>query len=173
MNFTCNQTIAALTVAVTNHAGVQDTMIQIWRENRSQPGNYYKIKPPIPVSSSICPEGVSAVASRTYFCILNRDYQISVLSGDILGLEIPSTINADIDLLYTRGGPINYVFDSKLNSTIDLSESNTTVQQLPQISFGFTSGTHCKVIRRVSSFNRRFFSLSRSVYLSVSRCSIS
>ena len=144
MNFTCNQTIVALTVVVIIHLrGVQNPMIQIWRENRSQPGNYYKIECPIPVTSStvVCPDGVSAVADRTYFCILSREYQISVQPGDILGLEIPSTINADTDLLFTRGGPINYVFDSRLNSTVDLSESNTTVQRLPQIFWGFTSGS--------------------------------
>ena len=144
MNFTCNQTIAAFTVAAINHQGDQDPMIQVWRENRSQPGNYYKIKPPIPVNSStdgiVCADGSPTVASRTYFCILNRDYQVSVLPGDILGLEIPSTINIDFDILFTKGGPTNYVFDNRLNSTIDLSETNITVQQLPQISFGFMSG---------------------------------
>ena len=143
MNFTCNQTIAAFTLAAINRiGGDQDPMIQIWRENSSQPGNYYKTGHPIPVNlnSVVCADGLPTVASRTYFCILNRDFQISVIPGDILGLEIPPANVVDFDVLFTRGGPINYVFKQPLNSTVDLFENNTTVQQLPQISFGFTSG---------------------------------
>ena len=146
MNFACNQTIVAFTVTAINHLGRdQDPMIQFWRENGSQPGNYYKTGYPIPVNlnSIVRADGLptQSVATRTYFCILNKEYQISVQSGDILGLEIPPANVVDFDLLFTKGGPINYVFKQPLSSTIDLIESNTvTVQQLPQISFGFTTG---------------------------------
>ena len=73
--------------------------------------------------------------------ICDKEYQVSVQPGDILGLEIPSTNDDDFDIWFTKGGPTNYVFDSQLNSTVDRSENNTiAVQQLPQIYFGFTSG---------------------------------
>ena len=143
INFTCNQRIVAFTVAAINRQdGMQDPRIQIWRENCSQAGNYYKIEQPIPVNinSVVCADGLPKVASRTYFCILNKDYQIEVQPGDILGLEIPPANVVNFDVLLTRGGPTNYVFKHPLNSTVDPFESDTTAQWLPQIYFGFTSG---------------------------------
>ena len=147
MNFTCNQTIVAFTVAAANTQGDQDPMIQVWRENSSQPHNYYKIGYPIPVkiSTAVCADGlprIDASNRRLYWCILNKEFQISVEPGDILGIEIPPTEDDDVDIWFTRGGPPNYVFDGRLNSTVDLSENTTVVQQLPQISFGFTSGSY-------------------------------
>ena len=64
MNFTCNQTIAAFTVAASNRrGGDQDPIIQIWRENCSQPGNYYKTGRPIPVNTStvVCADGLPTI----------------------------------------------------------------------------------------------------------------
>ena len=146
MNFTCNQRILAFYFGGTNRQGEQDPTIQIWRENSSIPGNYYKIERPIPVNISniVCADGLLQTDPSTrqsYLCILNKDYQVSVEPGDILGLEIPSTDDDDFDILFTRGGPLNYIFDTELNSTVKLSENSTTEAQLPQISFGFTSGT--------------------------------
>ena len=148
MNFTCSQRILAFYFGGINRrgGGQQDPMIQIWRENSSIPGNYYKIERPIPVNNSVivCADGLPSTdpsTERSYLCILNKDYQVSVEPGDILGLEIPSTDDDDFDILFTRGGPLNYIFDTELNSTINLSENSTTEAQLPQISFEFTSGT--------------------------------
>ena len=121
-------------------------MIQIWRENSSIPGNYYKTERPIPVNNSdiVCADGLTPTnppSRRSYLCILNKDYQVSVEPGDILGLEIPSTDDDDFNIWFTSGGPLNYIFDTELNSTVELSENSTTEAQLPQISFEFTSGT--------------------------------
>ena len=175
MNFTCSRIIVAFTFAGTNRlGGQQDPMIQIWRENSSQPGSgYYKIGYPIPVniSSVACADGLPSLDTRFYLCILNREYQILVQPGDILGLEIAPMNNDDFDIWFTRGGPTNYVFNKQLNSTIDLSEATTTVPQLPQILFGFTSGKDrlkfCVLIALVF-----FFALSRSVHKCIPRCGI-
>ncbi len=145
MNFTCCKTLVAFTFAgINRQRGQQDPMIQIWRTDISHPGAYYKTGPSIPVNtdSVACADGLPMVVtgSRTYFCILNKDYQISVQPGDVLGLEIPPNNIFDFDILFTRGGPTNYVFNKRLNSTIKLSETATIVPQLPQISFGLTSG---------------------------------
>ena len=145
MNFTCNQRIISFAVtAINRQDGDQDPTIQIWRRNYcSDPGNYYKIERPIPINlgSIVCADGLPTITTRrTYFCILNRDYQIGVQPGDILGLEIPPENAVDFDVLFTRGGPSNYIFNSQLNSTVDLNQSDTVEQQLPQVSLGFTSG---------------------------------
>ena len=152
MNFTCSQRILAFYFGGTNRqGGEQDPMIQIWRENISIPGNYYKIEHPIPVNilDIVCADGLPPTnppSRRSYLCILNKDYQVSVEPGDILGLEIPSTDDDDFDIWFTSGGPLNYIFDTELNSTIELSENSTTEAQLPQISFEFTSGTKVIII---------------------------
>ena len=53
MNFTCNQTIVAFTLAGINwRGGQQSPMIQFWRENISLPDIYYKTGHPIPVNVS-------------------------------------------------------------------------------------------------------------------------
>ena len=139
MNFTCNQTIAAVTIAAVIRFSSRVSMIsiQIWRGNYSQSGSYYKVGSPLPVDSIVC-DVVYFVDNRIYACILDRDYWISVQPGDILGLDILPAVY--LDLLFTKGGPTNYIFDRPLNSTIDLLKSNSTMQQLPQLSFGFTSG---------------------------------
>ena len=145
INFTCCETLVAFTfTGINRRRGQQDPMIQIWRTNASNPDAYYKTGPSIPVNtdSVACADGLPMVVSRTYFCILNKDYQISVQPGDILGLEIPPTNIFDFDILFTRGGSTNYIFNKPLihNSTIKLSETTTTVPQIPQVSFEFTSG---------------------------------
>jgi hypothetical protein len=109
------------------------------------PGNYYKIERPIPVNTSdiVCADGLPQTnppTRRSFLCILNKEYQILVEPGDILGLEIPPINDDDFDIWFTRGGPTNYIFNTQLNSTIDLLKNNGKVAQLPQVFFGFTSG---------------------------------
>ena len=151
MNFTCNGILAGLTfTGINRRQGNQDLKVQLWREDVSQPGIYHKIGPPIVVninskdSEMECEDGRVNIASRTYWCILNEAFQVSVLSGDILGLELPPANDNDVDILFTRGsgGPTNYLFHHQLNSTVaNLSRSDSIVQQLPQITFSLTSGS--------------------------------
>ena len=151
MNFTCNTTIATLTFTGFNGQGGQNLRVQIWRQSSSQESVYYRTGNPIPVNidrqrSAVCSDGIPRIASRTYFCILNREYRVSVQPGDILGLEIPPDNDDDIDIFFTKGGPTNYVFKELLNDTVNLSNNSETALQLPQISFGFTSGKPCSYL---------------------------
>ena len=149
MNFTCNGTLAGFSfTAINRHKGNQDPEIQIWRKNVSQSGIYYRIEPAISVnfsgSDTVCADGLAKVASRTYWCILNEAFQVAVLSGDILGLQLPPAVDNDADILFTRGsgGPTNYLFHNQLNSDVaNLSRNDSVVQQLPQITFSLTSGS--------------------------------
>ena len=148
MNFTCNGTLAGLSfTAINRHQGIQDPKVQLWRRNISQSGIYYSVGPAIAVnfSETVCADGLVKIASRTYWCIFKEAFQVAVLSGDILGLELPPAVDNDVDLLFTRGsgGPTNYLFHHKLNSTVaNLSRSDSIVQQLPQITFSLTSGSY-------------------------------
>ena len=152
MNFTCyNEThLAGFSFAAINRNGEgSDPKIQIWRRDTSQPCFYQKLDQDITVhvpgddSRQVCKDGAFMIASRTYHCILQSDFQFLVQPGDILGLEIPSTDDDDIELLFTNDGPTNYIFNQQLGSDVDLSDRAyvRVRQQLPQLSFSFTSGT--------------------------------
>ena len=58
--------------------------------------------------------------------------------GDFIGLKLPNT-DRESEIYFTGGGPINYVFQGELNSTIELNDSDF-IQQRPQIAFNLTSG---------------------------------
>lgn len=147
MNFTCDATLAGFTFTAINrrNKGQQDPKIQIWREHEHQTGIYYKTGPAIVVNNSkdtgVCDDGLPDIARRTYWCFLKKDFQVSVQPGDVLGLELPHTDDDDFDFLFTEGGPMNYIFEQPLNSTIELSNHQTSKSQLPQITFSLTSGT--------------------------------
>ena len=157
MNFTCNQMIASFTVSGSNlRRGNQNSMIQIWREKNNShpgPGVYYKTGPSIPLhtlgdaSRKVCEDGIIQIAQGTYLCILINSFRVAVQTGDVLGLELPSTTEVDFEVDFVNGGPMNYVFHRQLiNSTIDLSTSDSEVRTLPQISFSFTSGDLIRII---------------------------
>ena len=143
MNFTCNATIAGFAVAGTWLNRAPHSQLQLWRKNSSHSSVYYKIGS---ISVNIAGNGgvcnvISRIANITYWCILFK--QVSVQSGDILGLQLP---NNNLEILFTSRsrGPVNYIYEQEylLNSTVDLShnENYTIAQQLPQIAFNLTSG---------------------------------
>lgn len=144
MNFTCNATIAGFTFAGINRMnGNQDPLIQIWRENSSQPAVYYKTGPAIAlnISATVCDDGLPKISTRTFLCVLKKEYRVLIQSGDILGFEMPPTSDDDFDILFTTGGPRNYIFQELSNSNVELSNHQMLKLQLPQITFSLTSGT--------------------------------
>ena len=89
MNFTCDGTIVGFTVAVDEQNRDEDPMIQVWRENISQPGVYYKTTADIAIDEAVCVDGLTEVYSEVFQCKLNGTAQVSVQAGDVLGLELP------------------------------------------------------------------------------------
>ena len=149
MNFTCSGKFAAITYSGIDRGNDEemDPKIQLWRGNFSQPGAYRKIGASISVhshgneSSAVCADGAIQISSRTYLCILNEPFQVSVQPGDIFGLEIPSTDDDDFEILFTDGEPKNYNFSLQQDNKVTLQLENASqVQQLPQISVSITSG---------------------------------
>ena len=149
MNFTCcNETrLAGFSFAAINRkVGRNDPKIQIWQQDSSRLRVYQKLDQDITVhvpgddSRQVCMDGAFKIASRTHHCILQSDFQFLIQPGDIIGLEIPSTDDDDIEMLFTSGGPTNYVFNQQLGSDVDLSDHAYEVRQLPQLSFSFTAG---------------------------------
>ena len=146
MRSTCNGTLAGFTfTGINRQKGHQDPIIQIWRESSSQPSIFYRTGPAIAVNISdiagVCDDGLPKIASKTFWCILKKDFQVSIQPGDILGLELPPISHDDFDIIFIRGGPTNYVFHQLNSSTVNLSSHDSVVQQTPQITFGLTSGS--------------------------------
>ena len=148
MKFTCNGTIVEFTVAGFGQGqeqrGEQDPKIQVWRENNSQPGVYYKPGPDIPVADrgteSVCEGGLQPVPTndRLFHCNLNSAAHVSVQAGDILGIELPPTEEDEFQLWFTR--PINrgataYLFEEQLPTIVELTgRTHVKVQEQPQIT---------------------------------------
>ena len=124
-------------VAVSNREGQQSPKIQIWRLNGTQPDIYYKPGPDVPITDSsdvhVCLR--DRIGGRVFRCTLNEEFQVSVQTGDILGLELPPQNNVDFNIYFAEQGPENYVFEQRLTSTVNLSEANRVTTHMPQINF--------------------------------------
>lgn len=144
MKFTCNGTIVGFTVAAMQQKGEKDPLIQVWSENISQPGNYFKTVADIAINDALCIDGLMEVSNRVFYCNLNKTYhQVLVHPGDILGLELPSIDEDDIILAFARvsRGPTNYIFEQQfISSPIILSNATSVNHYLPQITMDIKSG---------------------------------
>ena len=134
LKFGCFGTIVKITAAVWLSNKQQNPNIQIWRENDTHPGLYYKKSSDIPLVSSDPP---CYTPSRTvvFQCTLTEEARVSVQPGDFLGLEIPPTNDDNLEIFFRSGGPTNYVFLHQLNFTANLSEAHFVTNDLPQITF--------------------------------------
>ena len=143
MNFSCDATIFGFNLAGKSLVNSPHMKIQIWRRNLSEPYIYYKVGKSIAITraddTGTCAQ-VGRIINNAHWCILEKDLLLSVLPGDILGLEVPSTDR--IELYFTYGGAKNYVFERQLESTVNISQETdyTIMNQTPQISFNLTSG---------------------------------
>ena len=140
LKFGCFGTIVGVTAAVVDYGRSQDPKIQVWRENKTQPGLYRKISLDIPLNRSNpgppCNRNSYNTSNGMFQCIFNEDHRISVQPGDFLGLEIPPINNDDLEIYFKAGGPTNLVFQRQLNSTVNLStEPHFVTNDEPQITF--------------------------------------
>ena len=145
MKFTCNGTIVEFTVAGRQQRGAaQDPKIQVWRENITQSGAYYKPNPDIPVNTSVCDGGLQQLSTNNWLfhCKLgSRAPQVSVQAGDILGIELPPTKEDEFVPWFTRpiyrgSRAITYLFEGQLPTTVELSNRTyiNKVHEQPQIA---------------------------------------
>ena len=147
MSFSCNATITGFTAALRGQNESQSPMIQVWRENSSQPGHYYKRSDGIAINNASCVGGLTEVFtdSGVFHCNLNQSTKgVSVEPGDILGLELPyRSDNNNIGLAFARvsGESItNFGFTSNTSSPVALLRCNWTNQMIPQITLDIESG---------------------------------
>ena len=116
--------------------------IQVWRENKTRFDLYYKGGPDIPIAKSVCARSPSG--GRILFrCTLKDNFQVSVQPGDILGLELPPSSDIYYSNFTLTYGQIivNYEFEGKLNSTVNISQASHQRNGLPQINLLVILGT--------------------------------
>ena len=137
LKFGCFGTIVGVTAAVVDYGRSQDPKIQVWRENKTQPGLYHKISSDIPLNSWRPPCYQHDINNKGIFqCILNEDHRISVQPGDFLGIEIPPIADDDLEIYFKAGGPTNLVFQRQLDSMVNIStEPHFVTKDEPQITF--------------------------------------
>ena len=143
MRFTCNGIIVAFTVTGRVRNGAQDPKIQIWREDKAQRGVYRKAAPEIVINAIVCcnlTQLPSEMSVQIFYCALKPSSQVSVQYGDILGIELPPLSDADFYLYFTNGGPNNYVPQTQLSSTVDITNISLTAAEQPQITLDIDSG---------------------------------
>ena len=150
MRFSCRGTITGFTVGGRKRSnGQQDPKIQVWRENKTQCGFYYRPVPDINIhvitNSDMCSNVTTIQQSRIFHCALRTSAHISVLPGDILGIELPPTNDDRFELWFTNNGErLNYIFTQQVASTVELARKASTVMQQPQITLDITSGEYTK-----------------------------
>ena len=144
MKFGCNGTIVRLTAAVVDRVrGSRSPLVQIWRENATQSGVYYRPHPghdiPLREDSNVCLR--HRLDGGMFRCTLNETFRIHVQPGDILGLELPSTHDDDFDVKFLEQGDetnisaVSYIFEGQLNSTVNIHEAVRNTTNLPLITF--------------------------------------
>ena len=117
-------------------AGWQDPKIQVWRENDTHPDIYYKSGHDVMFANSVCLRNLNRTQKPqgVFHCILSEVARVSVQPGDILGLELHPTDDADFETYFTNGSQMSYVFQQQLNSIVNLSEAHSVTNDLPQIN---------------------------------------
>ena len=150
LKFGCFGTIVGVTAVVADHDQLQNPQIQIWRENKTQPGLYHKIDFDISLNRSNPgpPCYQHTYNNRILRCILHESHRISVQPEDFLGLEIPPHNKDDLVIYFKSGGPINLVFQRQLGSMINrFNETYSATRDEPQITFLVVLGEEMFMLR--------------------------
>ena len=136
LKFGCFGTIVRVTAAALDQNKLQDPKIQIWRQNKTQPGLYHKISSAVEIKNLDPPCYQRDLSNNLFECTLRKNYWIYVQPGDFLGLESPSKSNDDYYVYFKARGSTNIAFQGQLGSTVNLFTTNHTISNdQPQITF--------------------------------------
>ena len=104
--------------------GTQFPKLQVWRANSSQ-GRHFYFKPgndiQVDAEGTAC-ELLTKTCGQIFQCRLSNDHQVSVQSGDILGVELPPLNDSAFELFFLINRPDlmqnHYVVRQQLSSTV-------------------------------------------------------
>lgn len=124
--------------AVVDRKGEQMPKVQIWRENQTHSGLFFKPCSDIPLvaNTSVCAR--HRINGSIFRCTLNEPFQVFVQPEDILGLQLPPMNDVDLDIKFaTSKGPYawSYIFEETLGSAVHISQAvMNDSNAIPQIS---------------------------------------
>ena len=149
MSFTCSGVIIGWTVSGRAREGTQFPKLQVWRANSSQgPDFYFKPEKDIQVDAegTAC-EILTKTCGQIFQCRLSNDHQVSVQSGDILGVELPPEFTSGFELFFVGDLPDtqdHYIFLQQLGSTVHTSDRQIRQQgDHLLISLEVETGIYC------------------------------
>ena len=121
MRFTCPGIIVGWTVAGRRRGGTQYPKLQVWREGSSQRDLYNKQGREIQVDAegTAC-ETITQTCGQIFQCRLREANQVSVQSGDILGVELPpmtSSSGFELFFISVPNTQDHYIFRRQLLSS--------------------------------------------------------
>ena len=137
MNFTCDDTITRVTVGGVILLGNQTMKLRIWRETAANTRKkmYRKSDKIIDLVPDICEYENNSQYTKT--CQLMDGNEISVGRGDILGIELPPSKDADFELHSVPAPPLmNYIFEgTNLSPMVNLNDRprSDIIQMTPLI----------------------------------------
>ena len=138
IRFTCSGTVTKWRAAARQLGGNKNTVLGIWRETSSGSRSYERIGR---IELDMCGNGVDAspVAgmSGVYECTLPESSRVMVRSGDIIGTEVAASNELKFGLLYDNSQPsgsTGYIYNGLSFSSVRLSDSFTSPNEIPQIS---------------------------------------
>ena len=139
MTFTCSGTATHWRAAGEfrdRGMAITNSVLSIWRERSSESDTYDRVGE---IELGICDKEDPAPSvmgmSNVYECTLPQSESVSVQSGDIVGIELPSENQAKFRLYFdnSSSGPTNYVFNGH-GLMFSLNQRSSTTQDQPQIS---------------------------------------
>ena len=152
MNFSCNGTIVNVTAIGRWLEGWSTDRsryprLQIWREDISKEGVYYKIsngeillRPPRGNCTRLARDDVPGAVICNGTLPMNR--YVSINSGDIVGLTLPNNMSTTFEVLYSNSTLTNFVYFGSNTDRRTLNLSNVSEKLQPLISLDIIPGTY-------------------------------
>ena len=130
MKFTCNANITRVTVGGEMRSGNQTMKLRIWKKT-ARSKIYRKSEEVIDLAPDIC----DYENNRRYTCPLMDGNGISVECGDILGIELPPSEDADFELHSVPAPRLkNNIFEgTNLSSRVNLNDRIKLIRTTPLI----------------------------------------
>ena len=155
MNFSCNGTIVNVTVVgrrleprSMNHR--RYPRLQIWREDINEEGVYHKITTreivlnPRQTQFVKCKQLVRDDIPGAVICYitLSMNRYVSINSGDIVGLQLPTNMSTTFEILYRNSMLTNFVYFGSITDRRQLNFSNVSEKLQPLIRLHIIPGIY-------------------------------
>ncbi len=120
MEFNCSGTLVGWTVSGRNGSGTLYPKLQIWRRSSTNRNIYFKHGPEIQIDAqgSACETITQRLGCiQEFHCRLSPANYVTVLSGYIIGVELPPINNQGFELLFIVTEQQQYVWRREVTTS--------------------------------------------------------